>query len=386
MTVSILRPVGAGAKAINQKPDVYAIQNQLNGHMGPSRTYLVVDGKSGRKTCAAIRDFQSGVCRFSRPDGRVDPNGRTLAALNDPASTQKWARMSIYAPPANEPSSESGGGSSGDAGLQPRERAGRQLLLDQVERLRPTDPRAADDLDEFIKDHFVTIKGIVAVIGSSSDALSFANAVKVLRNVGFSIREIGVLFGDLARPSMKGSPQRALNFIGKIGSSGTGLARALKGLGRAAIVASVVIAALEAYNYYNRGAYGAAAGEIYKCAMSIAVPWAGLIDAFQSIVEASFPNVRSPAWSAFLKVLKAANPIGLGGVGIDAYVTTVGVILKLFKTGRVDMAELDRLVRRMKSGPAGFFAEVGEALGDRMADASGDWFYENVLQHTDIFD
>ena len=38
-----------------------------------------IDGDIGRKTIAAIREFQGSFMR--RPDGRVDPNGRTFREL-----------------------------------------------------------------------------------------------------------------------------------------------------------------------------------------------------------------------------------------------------------------------------------------------------------------
>jgi putative chitinase len=42
---------------------------------------LVVDGKSGGKTVAAIEGFQQSVVGMGTPDGRVDPGGRTQTTL-----------------------------------------------------------------------------------------------------------------------------------------------------------------------------------------------------------------------------------------------------------------------------------------------------------------
>ena len=51
-----------------------------------------MDGDAGSHTQAAITEFQQRVLGLVNPDGRVDPNGRTLRALTDAVS---------MSPPAN---------------------------------------------------------------------------------------------------------------------------------------------------------------------------------------------------------------------------------------------------------------------------------------------
>lgn len=66
--------VGQGGK--NQRDDVALVQRLLTERgvdPGP------IDGLVGSKTIAAIRKFQSGFLR--KPDGRVDPDGRTFREL-----------------------------------------------------------------------------------------------------------------------------------------------------------------------------------------------------------------------------------------------------------------------------------------------------------------
>ncbi|MEM5584085.1 hypothetical protein WNZ15_16605 [Roseibium sp. AS2] len=92
-SIGIVGSVGRWGK--NGKPDVVAIQTRLNELMGASRPNLVPDGISGRKTRGMIADFQVSVVGFRSPDSRVDPVGRTIIALNDPASASVWQRMSI---------------------------------------------------------------------------------------------------------------------------------------------------------------------------------------------------------------------------------------------------------------------------------------------------
>lgn len=82
MPTSITQSVGR--RGVNRQSDVKAVQTLLNHNIGkitPLRV-LTVDGKVGKLTYSAIEEFQRRVVRMMRPDGRVDPGGQTLAALN----------------------------------------------------------------------------------------------------------------------------------------------------------------------------------------------------------------------------------------------------------------------------------------------------------------
>ncbi len=73
-----------GNKGSNSKTDVMVVQSALN--LSQSNKFklnqdLVVDGKSGSNTTEAIELFQKTVVRLVNTDGRVDPGGKTLAAL-----------------------------------------------------------------------------------------------------------------------------------------------------------------------------------------------------------------------------------------------------------------------------------------------------------------
>ncbi|BBL75817.1 glycoside hydrolase family 19 protein [Methylomagnum ishizawai] len=79
----IKKSVGNGG--VNQSSDVKTIQLLLNiniAQLAPMAR-LVVDGGIGQKTIAAIEAFQSQVMGIAKPDGRVDPNGGTLAKLRE---------------------------------------------------------------------------------------------------------------------------------------------------------------------------------------------------------------------------------------------------------------------------------------------------------------
>jgi hypothetical protein len=82
MSKTITQSVGRGG--INLPQDVRTIQELINNHIGkltPLRP-LTVDSRIGPNTIAAIEEFQRRVVNLARPDGRVDPGGRTLQALN----------------------------------------------------------------------------------------------------------------------------------------------------------------------------------------------------------------------------------------------------------------------------------------------------------------
>ncbi len=87
-SISILESVGQGGR--NRPQDVSTVQARLNELVGGARTQLMVDGRSGPKTQGMIKDFQTSVLKFSRADGRVDPNGKTIMAMNDSNSAMIW--------------------------------------------------------------------------------------------------------------------------------------------------------------------------------------------------------------------------------------------------------------------------------------------------------
>jgi peptidoglycan hydrolase-like protein with peptidoglycan-binding domain len=84
MPKRITKSVGKGG--VNVANDVIVVQTLLNrvgpDDGGPAAT-LQVDGRCGPKTNEAIKKFQLRQFVQAFADGRVDPNGRTLARLND---------------------------------------------------------------------------------------------------------------------------------------------------------------------------------------------------------------------------------------------------------------------------------------------------------------
>jgi hypothetical protein len=71
-----------GQDGENREPDVRVVQRLLNGQdLAPLAT-LAEDGRSGSRTVEAIRHFQTRQLGMQSPDGRVDPDGRTIRKLS----------------------------------------------------------------------------------------------------------------------------------------------------------------------------------------------------------------------------------------------------------------------------------------------------------------
>ena len=100
--VNITASVGKNGQ--NKMQDTMPMQILLNKFIMPGclkpTPILLTDGIVGNKTISAIRDFQHRICGFSNPDGRIDPGGETLHALNGPLiwakplaadTTREWA-------------------------------------------------------------------------------------------------------------------------------------------------------------------------------------------------------------------------------------------------------------------------------------------------------
>lgn len=91
MSQSISKSVGK--RCTNLRTDVATVQTLINKNIGkitPLRP-LKVDGKLGSMTIGAIEEFQRRVVGFHRPDGVVDPGGKTLAALQTGRAAPKTA-------------------------------------------------------------------------------------------------------------------------------------------------------------------------------------------------------------------------------------------------------------------------------------------------------
>lgn len=90
-----------GHDAKNQPADVTLIQKRLNDNKvtGEIRP-LEIDGLIGANTIRRIKVFQKRIIFMARPDGRVDPNGKTfkrLTAIRASANTARTFKLSSKA-------------------------------------------------------------------------------------------------------------------------------------------------------------------------------------------------------------------------------------------------------------------------------------------------
>lgn len=92
----ILKSVGRGGA--NLYSDVLAIQGLLNKYSIPGATVpLKADGKAGPQTITRIELFQEKVMKMVKPDGRVDPDGKTLLKLTAEAKANNNFSLSSNA-------------------------------------------------------------------------------------------------------------------------------------------------------------------------------------------------------------------------------------------------------------------------------------------------
>ncbi len=74
--------LSVGEKGKNRRPDVKKVQQALNKIKPPVvAEKLAEDGIHGPKTGNAIRSFQKKHVFLSKPDGRIDPGGKTIQKL-----------------------------------------------------------------------------------------------------------------------------------------------------------------------------------------------------------------------------------------------------------------------------------------------------------------
>jgi len=76
-----------GRDAVNELADVIVVQHLLNDWLADiGQPPLPTTGNCGPLTLAAIESFQARVLGAARPDGRIDPGGRTWSALSSRAA------------------------------------------------------------------------------------------------------------------------------------------------------------------------------------------------------------------------------------------------------------------------------------------------------------
>lgn len=328
-----------GASGRNLSGDVRLIQRLLiraGINSGP------VDGICGTKTKGGITEYQR---RFlPRPDGRVDPGGQTLWRLDAELAKQ-------ISPGAPTPIA---------GGALPPSLARHRA---QIERAALQVGAPASQVNEFLafweQSQFPTLKNILNAIGTADEAFKVAAFFFFLRKFGFSLVDVAkvmVVVAALKAP-------HAFALMAFVVQNGARVRGALSKAGGLTTALAIFITVIELYNLVADGEYAQATAALYKSAMGVAVPWTAVIDLVQAMLPRQ--DVKSTNW---LKVLKACDPVGLGGAAADTFGFAVYALVDKLRGRQFNESRLAQLSDRMKKGPTALFAAWGENMGDYIYD------------------
>lgn len=150
-----------------------------------------------------------------------------------------------------------------------------------------------------------------------------------------------------------------IGLLTKVVNKGAAIGAVIKKISNPLEAVGFIIAAFSAARSCEKADYGSAIAEIYKSFIGITVPFGGAVDVVQSIVDVYFaaPNERN---ILLFKVIRACDPVGLGGVAIQSFVWFIQAVFNAGRGRSVDEKRLSQLVDSMKSGPARIFVDLGE--------------------------
>ncbi|MCX7283628.1 MAG: hypothetical protein NTX28_06210 [Novosphingobium sp.] len=375
-TIRITGSVGANGR--NNPADVKAVQQRLNDLSRPPLAKLVVDGLAGPKTNGMIADFQKKVVGLRAPDSRVDPNGRTLAALNTAASENLWiggATPPAVTPPGVPPGTNPGAGPV--RGLSSIEQGRLDTLRAQL-KAQPDSGPARDFLEYVANNEVQTLKMILNAQGAAQYAVEAMMGINAALKVGFSARDIVTIL--TSRAIRLDAALDMMRSWRAVAPAGTRIVNALKSLGNIALVVQVLATLAVVIDHFRAGRFGPGFAEIYATGMGAAVPWGGFLNAIQEMLYAANPAAASdPRFGTAFRYLLAIDPIGAGKTAIDTGVTFTELLAKYIFGGQIKGNEVNDLIDRMRNSPMKFWVEIGESSGEWMGSKFGDWWYRNVL-------
>ncbi|HEY8750912.1 MAG TPA: peptidoglycan-binding domain-containing protein [Tepidisphaeraceae bacterium] len=334
-----------GRSMANHRADVRLVQKLLNQQIKPPSRFLKEDGLFGAKTAAVIQRFQVGVCQMRQPTSGIDPDDATLNKL-----------LSLHA-------RSSASSTASVALLTPSVTSAAQSLEKHADVVREAfaEEKRESEFAEFWKTVAVqsaqqtTI--IFGIITRAEEARMIANFYLTLREARLAPSEIK----SVLQVIVKVAPKWRKESVEFLSDPLKGGGKFLKGLAGAGEKIEYVTVVVKVVNSWNENNLGEGVAEIYKFAMGKGVPWAGYIESFQSFVYSVLPEKAKGARA--MKIIRAIDPIGLGGIAVDSVVTLVTAAV-----GHADERRLDRLVERMKDGPGRVFAEFGEDIADSVYD------------------
>jgi len=92
-----------------------------------------------------------------------------------------------------------------------------------------------------------------------------------------------------------------------------------------------------------------------------------------SLLDGVVPE-QSRKNSLIFKILRACDPVGLGGSAVDSVSSLAIGLFEMVVSGKsrseVMIPRLERLVGRLKQGPTAIFAEIGEDCGNALYEIS----------------
>jgi len=358
-----------GERCSNLERDVKAVQTRLNELAPANLTPLKADGKCGPLTIGRICDFQAAVCGVIPGDGVITPGRTTNKKLNDPDAKRQWAWQPT---PAAKPASAATPAAK-PAGDEAKINATRHIL-DKEGFGHEFDLFRRVLVDEVLP----IIKLSTAAFGRLEELDQFARIYVQLRRAGIPPDQIGRFLKAAVKIKKQSLLWAVLDDAAKPASK---FAKAFKFAGSAAAKIGLAIVIIESADKFMDGDFLYWTAELYKVKMGLAIPWAGILEAVQSLLaDAVGPQIKS---SPIFTVLRACDPIGLGATGIDSLTTLAVGAVYMVTAGKGHPAtmlpHIERLVGRMKSGPTSFFASIGEDLGDAVYEMSkwkrSDWSY-----------
>lgn len=337
-----MNSVGKGGR--NDPADVRQVQRRLNFLSLPPRVRVAEDGRLSPTLIRMIEDFQRRVARIHVVTGKVDPRSPTLVMMNSPMAGQLWQGLDPVAGQAGPRTTMAAMASNGSA----------------------EDRRAFEELRRNVIDvGGPPVKAYFAGLDTADRIRPVLRTWTTIRSFGFSAVDSARWYAEI----LKWPPERSARFFAQMEIPTSPLGRAVKKvLGPGAAVGGKIVMIVDCADKWMDGDYLQVAVEVYKAAVARVMPWAAMIDLIQTMAEAMVP-ADARASSAF-KVLRACDPMGLSSIPVDLVATFAIATVEMVMKGEVDPMRAERLLDRIRSGPGGFFADLGDQLRDQGRDVS----------------
>jgi hypothetical protein len=248
---------------------------------------------------------------------------------------------------------------------------GQQLKADDKKRVKVAEGLAKAKvskpyIDEFLKywsPKLPALNSYLSGLGSVEAAVDVGKFFYTFRAWGYSTEQVTRMLVLVV--SLRS--EEALRVVELTLKHGPKVQKALEFAGAAGLALNVFAVGVQCASFAKQGEYSQLVAALYKFGMGLGIKWAGAIDAVQSLVELFVPETKQKNSTVF-KVIRAVDPIGLGGTGVDSVVFFVQAAIDSLRGKSFDERRLASLVERMKTGPTRIFAEIGEEAGDALYD------------------